>query len=499
MKFNYNYTSGILQTLLLLIATIGVTGCNEKTSSEEIYSPSSSVAVTAFSLKSDQKVAKDLDSVFFSIDLDKKIIYNADSLPKGTKIDRLVPIISYPSTVSAATIIMQGDRLTSQSDYKKNPSDTLDFSGLTILRLTAEDGKTTVDYNIKVNVHKMEPDSIYWASLRSTALPTSSATPTAQKTVYYDNKVYSLIEENNGTLSLAVSSDLFGAKWDKSQINASKPLEINSFTASDNKFYILSEDGELLESSDALTWTSTGAVWSRILGAYGDKLLGLRIAEDGLVHTSWPEGSFSETALESDFPIYDSSNMGIISTRWAKNPIALIYGGVTSQGDFSSQTWGFDGSHWVKLSGSKMPELSQGILIPYVDYRATTSQSIRNEYPIWLLLGGKKTNGEINRTVYISYDNGVNWRAADSGMQLPDFFPSIAGADAIVISAQKEFQLSNLWKNRAFKTRGVSVDNGTVTWDAPYIFLFGGTDKNGSLNSQIWQGVLGRVLDTPLF
>ena len=84
-------------------------------------------------------------------------------------------------------------------------------------------------------------------------------------------------------------------------------------------------------------------------------------------------------------------------------------------------------------------------------------------------------------------------------MQLPDFFPSIAGADAIVISAQKEFQLSNLWKNRAFKTRGVSVDNGTVTWDAPYIFLFGGTDKNGSLNSQIWQGVLGRVLDTPLF
>lgn len=49
------------------------------------------MAVTAFSLNDNKKVLDSLSNVFFSIDLVSANIFNADSLPYGTNVSRLVP------------------------------------------------------------------------------------------------------------------------------------------------------------------------------------------------------------------------------------------------------------------------------------------------------------------------------------------------------------------------------------------------------------------------
>ena len=66
------------------------TSCNsdsDSSDSEVIYG---STQVKSFKLKANSNVLSGLDSVFFSIDLVNAQIYNADSLPFGTKTDKLV-------------------------------------------------------------------------------------------------------------------------------------------------------------------------------------------------------------------------------------------------------------------------------------------------------------------------------------------------------------------------------------------------------------------------
>ncbi|MDE5840878.1 MAG: hypothetical protein K2H49_08160, partial [Muribaculaceae bacterium] len=86
-----NIKSSLLVRLVLsacaLLLIAGVSSCNKATeTTEELYMPASSVAVTAFSLKPKSGSKVKLDSVFFSIDLNKGVIFNADSLPVGTDV-----------------------------------------------------------------------------------------------------------------------------------------------------------------------------------------------------------------------------------------------------------------------------------------------------------------------------------------------------------------------------------------------------------------------------
>ena len=50
---------------------------------------SDSVRISTFALKADSTNIENLDKVFFTIDLENGLIYNADSLPKGTNVSEL--------------------------------------------------------------------------------------------------------------------------------------------------------------------------------------------------------------------------------------------------------------------------------------------------------------------------------------------------------------------------------------------------------------------------
>ena len=60
--------------------------CNSSDDNYNEYVASQSVQVSGFRLASNDSVLANLDSVFFSIDLDRGLIYNADSLPVGTNV-----------------------------------------------------------------------------------------------------------------------------------------------------------------------------------------------------------------------------------------------------------------------------------------------------------------------------------------------------------------------------------------------------------------------------
>lgn len=96
----------MLKRLILpsAICAILMSACNSSSNEEQIeYELSSDVAVTSFQLLSNDKVLDSLNNVYFSIDLLNARIFNADSLPYGTPVDRLQVLIN-TSSASNVTI-----------------------------------------------------------------------------------------------------------------------------------------------------------------------------------------------------------------------------------------------------------------------------------------------------------------------------------------------------------------------------------------------------------
>lgn len=285
------------------------TSCNSKDTEDSMqtgYDVSTDVAVNGFKLKADSRILSGLDSVFFSIDLEQGLIYNADSLPKGTPLRGLIPVISYNSEVSSAKITMTGGKYhDGVIDYKKNPTDSVDFSGRVVLTLVAQDGETTRDYLLKVNVHKMEPDSLWWDEMAVAALPSRfAATPRVQRTVQLENRAVTLLQEADGTYTLSTTSDVAAADWNKTALSFEFEPDVRSLSAATDKLYILSEDGLLYSSTDGLQWQNTGMTgWNNIIGVYENRLLGMRLGSGNYTFAEYPVGGIDGESVPADFPV----------------------------------------------------------------------------------------------------------------------------------------------------------------------------------------------------
>lgn len=489
---------------LLIMGLTSLGACNKKTEeTESLYDVSSMVGITGFSLKENKEVADSLSAVFFSIDLKHGVIFNADSLPVGTKINKLIPVINYPSTISAMEIVMDGGSYRQGTvNYITNPSDTIDFSGTVMLNVTAQDGNTKASYRIKVNVHQWEPDSLIWDNIAVAKLPSRLATPREQKSLERNGSYFSLICENDGTFTLSTTDDLFTNEWHKEQITLPFVPQINTFSASSESFFILSDSGRLMTSSDAKEWNDTGKEWLNIIGGYEKSVQGIRNKDGIPVHTSYPTAV--EYALEENFPLSGYSNFQLMDNKWAASPIGMIVGGRLNDGTLVNTTWGFDGENWAVLSENGLPQTEGMSLVPYFSFKKSNSVWHQTEFSVWMALGGQMSDGSFNRKIYISFNNGINWQEGGTMLQFPEYFPLFYKSDILIDTMPMNANLTDGWtgmstKNHPGRRISYKLDGYEVSWDCPYIFIIGGYDATGHLLDSIWRGVLGRLTFTPIF
>lgn len=495
----------VLYFLLIFMSTLtgmALSSCNAKeddVDASTTYVTTESVAVTAFSLKPDLRVMKNLDSVFFSIDLERAVIFNADSLPKGTNITKLVPVISYPSTVTSAVIEMTGgSHREGTSNYYSNASDTIDFTGDVTLTLGTSKDALKKTYSLKVNVHKQDPDTIFWDTKGTQSLPSINSAPSAQKSVEFNGSIYSLIKEADGSYTLATTSDIFEGRWQKSPLSLDFTPEISSLTASSDALYILSESGDLLSSADGKDWEVKGYGWNAIIGMFGENLLGLNVDGVKSYLKSWPEGALPEMEMPAGFPISGFSSPIQFSSRWASDPTIVVFGGYPYNNG-KSPAWAFDGTQWVNIAENALPALSGLSVVKYYSYLNSATNGLLKEFEVYLAFGGRYEDGNVNNTVYISYDRGINWQKAQEYAQLPADITAGYMVDAIAVSTPLQSNLSDRWKKVNRRRLPFEIDGDLIKWECPYIFLFGGYDAGMALNDQIRAGVLQRLMFTPLF
>lgn len=501
-----------IYALLTVIALLSVAACNstnDGTTDEELY-VSGNTLVTKFSLQRNDSVLASLDSVFFTIDAANRIIYNADSLPKGTKIDRLLVSLSYASGATAKIKVTDSSTMedTTYTYSSESTTDSIDFNGNVTVLVTAANNSATTEYRVKVNVHKVESDSLYWDRLARRDLPARTASVKQQKTTQMGAKLYTLIQEGDDTYTIATTEDPAGGNWEKSQVTFGFVPDVKSFWATDKTLFLLANDGQLYRSADGKSWTATTKTLHSITGNYASLLLGVSKEGDTYYKEALNDdlSSAAREVAEADFPVEGSSQTVGFSSDWATSSQVFFLGGRLADGSLTGDLWGFDGKTWGKLSNTPVAACLNPTLIPYWSFSTDATLKL-SKYAALLAVGGTDKDGVATKTVSISLDSGITWKTGDELLQLPDYIAAFSDAQAFVYDTEMSATRAASYGWTPMQRRklpawwqipSTRASQPVTSWNCPYIYMFGGVNGSGVLQNNIWKGVINRLTFKPI-
>lgn len=487
----------ILSIFTIATVCMGFFACNSNSEEEEALTSLSNTMVTSFSIVEDDDVLDNLDSVYFTIDQLNAKIYNADSLPYGTNVSKLVVLIEANNCSVADLYIPRKNDTDTIISYIEHSTDSLNFSlGTVRLRIVSANGQAERTYSIDVNVHKTKPDSLYWNTFARRDLPSAFYAPTQQKTTKCGEKAYCLTS-NGSEYCIAVTDNPYGS-WDLTEVNFGFTPDVNSFNATDEALFILDNEGDLYTSTDITNWTSCNVKWISIYGGYNNTLLGVEKTGDEFYHVTYPASTTQKVA--KDCPVAGTSQLVITSTKWSNDAQAMFIGGQCADGSLSGSTWAYDGNSWAKINNDKViPALKGMTLFAYYTYKTNTDDWSVTKYDTWVAMAGQNTTGTAQKKVYISLDQGIHWKLADDLMQLPNYIPEMCNAQALVFDSTIKARSAHNYDWEEYATTHISRATKPVTeWECPYIYLFGGESGTRQLYNSVWRGVINRLSYKPV-
>ena len=502
-----------LHTIIALSFLLAATSCNSDNNSEPISAMTySNVAMTGFSLEKNDSLVANLDSVYFAIDLDNAMVYNPDSLPKGTRLNRIVIKPSY-ADVSKAELIM---RLDSGNDttvnYTTSYTDSINFeNGPVYLELTAADGFTKRRYEIKINVHKMDPAMFAWTEfglfdfggLNPGDVEASGAAVRGDSL----RVLFSLGASRPARLFTGSGNRL--DKWEERSVSLPSGADVGSFTASANAFYLIAS-GHLYKAGEitgALSdWTDTGVGMDYIYGVQAELVVGNRRNGTSYFHASYPASAIDGTPIPADCPVKGTSQMITYTTPWAVDPMSMFTGGELADATLSGSTWAFDGAQWQPISANGVPPRRSMAVVPYFAF-SVNNQWIVDERSIMLGFGGEAADGSFPAEPAVSYDRGIHWTPAAGFITFPEQMLPLKAPRAFTINSishEGETPAPGLWIPVEPNAISPLVDIVASTspesravrpiteWDTPYIYILDGN------SARLWRGVMQRLTYKPL-
>ncbi|MCH5245110.1 MAG: hypothetical protein J1E84_01500 [Muribaculaceae bacterium] len=495
--------------ILLLVLFVSLIGCNEDdpNNGESSYK---SVAIKSFNLQKDDSVLVNLDSVFFSIDLVEHRIFNADSLPKGTQIDKLMVKVGADLTRNVEIIQPRGNGLSDTIiNLISTPNDSIDFShGPVTLRITSYDGAFTANYEVKVNVHQSEPDTLCWSRVAHRDVPTTLSEIVASRIVRIGDTALVMATDGKST-TVATTTNPDVDNWEIKSVDMPAGVDVATLTASDDALYILAS-GTLYVSTDlGETWSSTDVAMTWIYGISGGEIVGCN--SDTRKTVCYPSGVSVD--IPSGMPVSKTSTMESFGSKWSESQFSIFIGGVLADGTRTAASWGWDGSKWACINENTHIAPAEGITLLRYRYYVVNHNTWRvTEQEALYAIGGKTANG-YSKDVYISTNQGYSWNLAGSMLQLPDFMPAISGASAVVFSTKMRLDDvrstgSGLWNEMPMRLPAwysldlwpdTRVGAPVTEWDCPYIYLTGGNTDGDRAMTMMWRGVINRLRFNPRY
>ena len=139
--------------------------------------------ISSLTLSSDSVTG--LSKVKFTIDQLGGRIFNVDSMPYGTKVEKVLCTLTIVSSAGVSDVEVQPYALPDSTFHLAKLTDSVDFSAPVKFVVHAYDGITTKTYLAQVNIHQVNPDTMVWAQASEKMLPVAFS---EQKTVLVDQE-----------------------------------------------------------------------------------------------------------------------------------------------------------------------------------------------------------------------------------------------------------------------------------------------------------------------
>lgn len=292
------------------------------------------------------------------------VIYNPDSLPLGTKIEKILF-----SQIAADGIVAYRTEWGTDTIY--SGGDSLNFSHPRTFTCYSKSGKAKQSYEVRVNVHQVNSEQFAWAEMPAAdALREASA----QKLLVKNGKLYDFAVVGERAY-LFTSSTSDASTWTKHELSGFTSLNPHSVQLFKNQFFAVAAAG-LVSSEDGVAWTSVGSSFhpDQLIASGSSSIYALK---DGSVYGStdgvtWTKDEVDD--LQSAFPAEN------FSSAWSElnfnnNFEYILWGGTDKNGECALwkktvDNTGVNNDVWSCYSGSEevshpFPALKSTVLLNY--------------------------------------------------------------------------------------------------------------------------------------
>ncbi len=436
MKGKFLSFTLLLATILLFASCLG--------SDQDEVTYYGDTAITSFSLGTinqtvhTTKKYSDEDSTYtttfdgsaYSLYIDQLngLIYNADSLPCGADVSKLVITVGTKNSGVAVIKNVDNDSLKYVSS-----TDSLDFTTPRTMYVYAQNMQSGRKYEVTINVHKEIGDTLIW---HEKSASTELGALNAMRLMENNNVLFAVGQQDDKTAIYATED---GDSWTLKSTLASADAYKGVIT-SGTTFYVYM-DGKIMKSEDGCTWTevATNDGISRLLGASRNAIYALGTDHKIFVSTdggsTWTADNMEDNADLSLVPDEDIS-MITMPVKTNDNMYKVVLIGkcsndaaptekvwtkiINESGDNHAFEWTFlpqEGNRYVA------PQLAGFTAFGYDGGIAA--------------LGGNGENGSTATAFsqfYFSQDEGITWKS-HTQMILPKNFESECNADNFAITA----------------------------------------------------------------
>ena len=341
----------------------------------------------------------------FSINQVTGEVYNVDSLPFATKVDKVafeMQLSGYAKIYVDSTDTFEGFLA----------SDSLDFSTPRKFRITSTDSEYYRDYTVSVNVHQVEPEEMVWNKYSSV----DAFVP--QRALEYNGELC-LFGEKDGQWMLATSSLSGAPSWNVVTVEG---LPAGARLATVQLFggvlYVAAAEG-LYTSTDAMNWDPcyTGSAVVAIAGVSDDESKMWIATESELLTTANGADFESAGVLPAGFPLYGVSMASYKLNHNSTIVRYMLIGHDNEAMDGEAAVWSklSTEDNWTKYDNGNnpfpCPALKGLSVLRYDDF-------------LYAIGGAGVAQGEnvgAFASFYVSRDNGITWKAPGGFYQLiPD-------------------------------------------------------------------------------
>ncbi len=435
MKLYLKQKLGILLTVVI-VGSFVFTACNDEEPLSDL------TGFTSFEMLND--TIKDYP---FIIDNGSMVIENADSLPYQYN---PVNLVAQFSAIEGSTVAIAG--VSQVSGITAN-----DFNEPVKYVVTAEDGVTTKQYTVRVNVAQTNPEGLKWNLKNPNALDASFET---QEYFYLNGKHWVILGKKYMPGVSTASSKLYssenGETWVEETPTGDFPVGFfHNIIETDGKAYVMGYAStvqnfgtEMLGLGKDIFYTEDGISWNKIettidevriltplfnfdnniVAFEGNKVLFGNFEQakhSGAIFNSrlanatsliFDGANFAVSVPHTFNPAGDVPKMRTLASGYVYNDKMYVLGGLDMMGfPLSEVLSSTDGVVWTEVSKDAFsPRIKAGTVV-YDD-------------KVWLI-GGQLADGTCTNEILVSEDGGITWTEIAEDQVLPENFTPRCNAD----------------------------------------------------------------------